>query len=70
MGYEKGGRGHQEHNLVPEGQNTASAISQASLVLCSKHSLQGLVQTTPSLGLEVRALTPLHEENYRVSRLE
>lgn len=55
---------------MPEGQNTASAISQASLVLCSRRSLQGLVQMTPSLGLNVRALTPLHEENYLVSRLE
>lgn len=44
---------------MPGGQNTDSAISQASLVVHSGHSLQGLVQ----------ALTPLHEEN-SVSRLE
>lgn len=25
---------------------------------------------TPSLGLKVKALNPLHEENYLVSRLE
>lgn len=41
-----------------------------TLVLCSGQSLQGLVQTTPSVGLKVKALNPLHEENYLVSRLE
>ena len=48
---------------MPAGQNTVCAINPASLVLCSGHSLQGLVQTPPNLGLKARILTPLHEED-------
>lgn len=43
---------------MPAGQNTVCAISQASLVLCSGHSLQGLLHTPPKLGLKARVLTP------------
>lgn len=59
---EEGGRGQQQHSLMPAGQNTVCAVSQASLVLCSGHSLQGLVQKSPNLGLKARAYT-LHEKN-------
>lgn len=48
---------------MPAGQNTVCAISQVSLVLCSGHSLPGLVLTPPNPGLKARILTPLHEEN-------
>lgn len=42
----------------PKGRTQpACAISQASLVWCSGHSLQSLFQTPPSLGLQARALT-------------
>lgn len=58
MGSEGGGRGRQEHSLMPAGQNTACAISQASLVQCSGHSQQGLVQPPPNRELQARPSHP------------
>lgn len=43
---------------MPAGQNVACAISQASLVQCSGHSLQGLVQPPPNRELQAR---PSHQ---------